>query len=132
MNANYAAGVISFAHIGDIDQGVDMIYSLAVFLAGVNNRSYFAFSSADKTEAAWMQCWDGGSSTYPLFPTWCSGQGGSADFLRPLGEPLGPATVTGGGKNEVTRVFKSGTRVTVQLLGTTCTIAWGDGHTTTC
>lgn len=132
MTANYAAGVISFAHIGDIDQGVDMIYSLAVFLAGVNNRSYFAFSSADKSEAAWMECWDGGSLTYPLFPTWCSGQGGSADFSRPLGEPLGPATSTGGRGNEVSRTFKTGTKVTVQLLGTTCTIAWADGHTTVC
>lgn len=132
LNSNYAAGVISFAHIGDVDQGTDMKYSLAVFLAGVNPLSYFAFSSTNKTEDAWRECWDGGSATWPVFPTWCSGQGGSVDYSRPLGEPLGPATPTGGKLNEVTREFKSGTAVTVQLLGSSCSIKWADGHQTIC
>jgi hypothetical protein len=132
LNANAAAGVISFAHIGDVDQGADMKYSLAVFLAGAYNRSFFAFSSADKMEPSWEECWDGDAPTWPISPSWCSGQGGSADFARPLGAPLGPATSTGGAAAEVTRTFASGTTLTVQLLGKTCTIAWADGHTTTC
>jgi len=127
-----AAGVLSFAHIGDVDQGADMVYSLACFLAGANNASYFAFSSADKTEPPWMECWDGGSPTAPVFPTWCSGQGGSDDYARPLGPPVGPRAPTGRGKGEVARAFASGTRVTVELTGAACEIAWADGHTTTC
>lgn len=132
LDANYAAGVTSFAHIGDIAGGADMTYSLAVFLAGVNNNSFFAFSSAEKTAPAWEQCWDGGSPTAPVFPTWCSGQGWTPDFARPLGEPRGAAAPTGGGKDEVTRAFASGTTVTVELSGTTCTIAWADGAQTVC
>lgn len=132
LTANAAAGVLSLAHIGDVDQGVDYKYALACFLAGANNRSFFAFSSADKTEPAWEECWDGGSPTAPVFPTWCSGQGWSDDYARPLGEPTGPATATGGAKEEVQRSFASGTRVTVELTGSSCTIAWSDGHTTVC
>ena len=132
LDANFAAGVTSFAHIGDVAGGADMVYALAVFLAGANNNSYFAFSSAEKTAPAWEQCWDGGSPTAPVFPTWCSGQGWSPDFARPLGEPRGAATPTGGGKDEVTRAFASGTTVTVELSGVTCTIAWADGATTSC
>ena len=132
LDANGAAGVLSLAHIGDVDQGVDYKYALACFLAGANNRSFFAFSSAEKTAPAWEQCWDGGSPTAPVFPTWCSGQGWSADYARPLGEPTGPATSTGGAKKEVQRSFASGTRVTVELTGSSCTIAWADGHTTVC
>ena len=92
----------------------------------------FAFSSANKTEDAWRQCWDGGSPTFPIFPTWCSGQGWSADFARPLGAPPGPAVPTGGKKGEVTRTFASGTKVTIEAKGAACSIAWADGHTTTC
>ena len=132
LNANFAAGVTSFAHIGDVAGGADMMYSLAVFLAGANNNSYFAFSSAEKTAPAWEQCWDGGSPTAPVFPTWCSGQGWSPDFARPLGEPRGAAAPTGAGKDEVTRAFASGTTVTVELSGNTCTIAWADGAQTVC
>jgi len=132
LDANFAAGVTSFAHIGDVAGGADMIYSLAVFLAGANNNSYFAFSSAEKTAPAWEQCWDGGSPTAPVFPTWCSGQGWSPDFARPLGEPRGKAKPTGGGKDEVTRAFASGTSVTVELSGVACTIAWADGAQTVC
>ena len=132
LDANFAAGVTSFAHIGDVAGGADMVYSLAVFLAGASNNSYFAFSSAEKTAPAWQQCWDGGSPTAPVFPTWCSGQGWSPDFARPLGEPRGAAAPTGGGKDEVTRTFASGTTVTVELSGDTCTIAWADGAQTVC
>lgn len=132
LDANYAARVISLAHIGDVAGGADQVYSLAVFLAGANNMSYFAFSSAEKTAPAWQQCWDGGSPTYPVFPTWCSGQGYSADFSRPLGAPTGPAMPTGNGKDEVTRNFASGTHVTVELSGAACSISWADGATTTC
>lgn len=132
LDANAVAGVLSFAHIGDVDQGPDMIYSLACFLAGANDASYFAFSSANKTEELWRECWDGGSPTAPVFPTWCSGQGWSADYARPLGPPTGPRTPTGGGKGEVTRSFASGTKVTIELNGPKCEIAWADGHMTTC
>ena len=132
LDANFAAGVTSFAHIGDVAGSADMVYSLAVFLAGANNNSYFAFSSAEKTAPAWQQCWDGGSPTAPVFPTWCSGQGWSPDFARPLGEPHGAAAPTGGGKDEVTRTFASGTAVTVELSGSACMIAWADGAQTVC
>ena len=132
LDANYAARVISLAHIGDVAGGADQVYSLAVFLAGANNMSYFAFSSAEKTAPAWEQCWDGNSPTWPIFPTWCSGQGYSADFARPLGAPTGPATPTGNGKDEVKRSFASGTHVTVELSGSACSISWADGATTTC
>ena len=132
LDANAAAGVLSFAHIGDVDQGPDMIYALACYLAGANDASYFAFSSANKTEAAWQECWDGGSPTAPVFPTWCSGQGWSADYARPLGAPTGPRTPTGNGKEEVSRTFASGTKVTIELKGPRCQIAWADGHVTTC
>ena len=132
LDANAAAGVLSFAHIGDVDQGPDMLFALACFLAGANNASYFAFSSANKAEAPWMECWDGGSPTAPVFPTWCSGQGWSADYARPLGAPTGPRQPTGGPRGEVARAFASGTRVTVEARGAACSIAWADGHTTTC
>ena len=131
LDANAAAGTISFAHIGDVAGGPDQVYSLAVFLAGAYNQSYFAFSSAEKSAAAWVQC-DPGAATWPAFPTWCTGQGYSPDYDRPLGEPLGPRVATGGKLDEVTRSFKSGTQVTVQLSGDACTIAWADGAETTC
>ena len=45
MAANGAAGVLSLAHIGATLFSAKYNYSLAVFLAGANERSYFAFSS---------------------------------------------------------------------------------------
>jgi len=86
MNNNTAAGVMSLCHIGALDQDPDYKYSLAVFLAGSSELTYFAFSSNYKGQdvPAWENCWDGGSSTAPIFPTWCSGQGWSEDFARPL------------------------------------------------
>ena len=131
LDANAAAGTISFAHIGDVAGGSDQVYSLAVFLAGAYNQSYFAFSSAEKTAPAWQQC-DPAAATWPVFPTWCTGQGYSPDYDRPLGEPLGPRVVTGGKLDEVTRSFRSGTKVTVELSGSACSIAWADGATTSC
>ena len=131
LDANAAAGAISFAHIGDVDGGADQVYSLAVFLAGVYDQAYFAFSSAEKTAPAWVQC-DPAAPTWPAYPTWCTGQGYTADYDRPLGAPLGPRSATGGARDEVTRSFASGTHVTVELSGSACTIAWADGTTTTC
>ena len=131
LDANAAAGAVSFAHIGDVAGGADQVYALAVFLAGAYNQSYFAFSSAEKAAPAWEQC-SPGAPTWPAFPTWCTGQGYTPDYDRPLGEPLGPRTRTGGARDEVTRAFRSGTRVTVELSGAACSIAWSDGATTTC
>ena len=39
LAANGGAGVMSLAHIGDVDQGPDYTYSLACFLAGANELS---------------------------------------------------------------------------------------------
>jgi hypothetical protein len=39
LAANGAAGVMSLAHIGDVDQGPDYTYSLACYLAGANELS---------------------------------------------------------------------------------------------
>jgi hypothetical protein len=39
LDANSAAGVMSLAHIGDVDQGPDYTYSLACYLAGANELS---------------------------------------------------------------------------------------------
>jgi hypothetical protein len=131
LDANAAAGATSFAHIGDVAGGANQIYALAVFLSGAYNQSYFAFSSAEKTAPAWEQC-SPGAPTWPVFPTWCTGQGYTADYDRPLGEPLGPKVRTGGPRDEVSRSFASGTKVTVQLSGSACLIAWADGATTSC
>jgi hypothetical protein len=57
------------------------------------------------------------------------GRGCDADQPR---DPLGPRAPTGGKLDEVSRTFASGTRVTVQLSGAACAIAWADGATTTC
>ena len=54
------------------------------------------------------------------------------EYDRPLGEPTGPATRTGGAKDEVKRSFSTGTRVTVELSGSSCRIEWSDGAVTTC
>ena len=45
MAANGEAEVLSLAHIGATLFSAKYNYSLAVFLAGANERSYFAFSS---------------------------------------------------------------------------------------
>jgi hypothetical protein len=86
MQNNTEAGVLSLCHIGALDQDADYTYALAVFLAGASNLTYFAFSDNYKgtSTPAWEDCWDGGSPTAPVYPTWCSGQGWSADFDRPL------------------------------------------------
>lgn len=39
LSANGEAGVLSLAHIGDVDQGPDYTYSLACYLAGANELS---------------------------------------------------------------------------------------------
>ena len=147
MAANGAAGVLSLAHIGDTAYGTNYNYSLAVFLAGANNRSYFAFSSTYKKTPDFDQRWTDCSDTYspanhtpvpgtpsgwPQFPTWCAGQGYSPDYDRPLGAPTGPAAPTGKGKMQVARAFASGTTVRVDLLGATCLIRWADGGYTVC
>jgi len=131
LDANAAAGAVSFAHIGDVAGGADQVYALAVFLAGAYDQAFFAFSSAEKAAPAWVQC-DPAAPTWPAYPTWCTGQGYAADFDRPLGAPLGPRTATGGARDEVTRSFASGTRVTVELSGAACEIAWADGAKTAC
>ena len=60
MAANGAAGVLSLAHIGATLFSAKYNYSLAVFLAGANERSYFAFSSTCAgplfTLAAFSRC----------------------------------------------------------------------------
>jgi hypothetical protein len=58
--------------------------------------------------------------------------GFSPDYERPLGAPAGPAAPTGGARGEVARSFASGTRVTVELKGSRCLIAWSDGAETVC
>ena len=147
MAANGAAGVLSLAHIGDVAYGSNYNYSLAVFLAGANNHSYFAFSSTYKKTPDFDQRWTDCSDTYspknhtpvpgtppgwPRFPTWCARQGYSPDYDRPLGAPTGPAAPTGKGKMQVMRKFASGTTVRVDLLGASCIIRWADGAYTVC
>jgi hypothetical protein len=135
LRANGDAGVISLAHDGaDAPNDGLYNYSLSVFLAGMHETtpSYFAYCSMRKNAPLWEDCWDGGSDEAPVFPTWCAGMGGSSDFLRPLGPPLGAAVPTGRPGDEVTRSFASGTRVTVELSGEACLIAWSDGHRTAC
>jgi hypothetical protein len=131
LQLNGEAGVISLAH-----DGAELYnYSLSVFLAGVHNTtpSYYAYSSMRKgVQPMWLDCWDGGSSTAPVFPTWCAGMGASDDYSRPLGRPLGPAIATGKPRGEVVRNFLSGTNVTVELNGSACEIDWSDGHRTIC
>lgn len=135
LQANGNAGVISMAHDGAAAAGDGLYnYSLSVFLAGMHDTtpSYFAFCSVRRDAPIWEDCSDGGQPEAPAFPTWCAGQGASADFARPLGAPLGPAVATGGPRGEVARDFASGTRVTVELVGDACEIRWGDGHSTIC
>jgi hypothetical protein len=133
LDGNYAGGVISLAHMGATMYSAEQNYSLAVFLAGANALSYYAFSSSDKSpySPAWADCAPM-APTWPVFPTWCAGMGFSPDFFRPLGAPAGPATPTGGARKEVVRKFASGTTVTVELKGSRCRISWADGAVTTC
>ena len=56
--------------------------------------------------------------------------GWADEFSRPLGAPLGPATVSGGVH---TRKFASGTTVALGLAGGSCRIDWaGGGPPTVC
>lgn len=134
LDANHAAGVLSLSHMGATLYDANQNYSLAVFLAGANELSYYAFSSSYKDPAtpSWLDCSPQGAPTWPAFPTWCAGMGWSPDYSRPLGAPDGPAAKTGGARGEVARGFASGTRVTVELEGSRCLIAWADGASTVC
>lgn len=137
MTANTKQGVISVCHIGDIAGSANLNYSMAVFLSAASELTWFAFSSAEKAadDPAWEACSAGAGSTWPSFPTWCSGMGYTPEYDQPLGAPDGPAVKTQGKKtvDEVTRSFGGGkVKVVVDLQGDTCEISWSDGSFTTC
>jgi len=154
MQANEANGVISLCHIGATLYDANYNYSLATFLIGLNNQSYFAFSDTyKKVPSLFAQRWTDCSPNFtsplapggvpaasnlrypwPAFPTWCSGQGFSPDYFRPLGAPRSASggVATGRGNGEVTRSFASGTNVSIALTGETCVIEWADGFRTVC
>lgn len=101
--------------------------TLAAFLIGANEGSYFGFSTKTPQVGEYF-C--GGP-----YPTWATGMGWSEDYARPLGTPDGPATLSDEGV--YTRSFGgNATRVTLQLqggqAGVMCEIRWADGHLTTC
>jgi hypothetical protein len=106
--------------------------SLAAFLIGAGEYSYFAFST--KTVALGPGFCGGPA------PTWCYGMGWSEDFLRPLGgAPDGPANRSalrrygGNTGHEYTRTFGGGqTKVVLDTSTQTCRIDWADGHSTVC
>ncbi len=100
--------------------------TLAAFLIGANEGSYFGFSTKTPQLGEYF-C--GGP-----YPTWATGMGWSEDYTRPLGPPDGPAHRSADGV--YTRSFGSNaTRVMLQVKnkgGALCDISWGDGHRTTC
>ena len=103
--------------------------SLAAFLIGASERQYFAYSGSpsktpDGPTSAGPPFCDPRGPTAPRFPTWCTGMGWADEFSRPLGAPLGPATVSGGVH---TRKFASGTTVALGLADGSCRIEWADG-----
>ena len=128
---NERLGVTSLCHAQTTAGTALQNYSLALFLAAAGNFSMYAFSSFNSSGggAPWEFC-NPRSPTAPAFPTWCAGQGWSADFEKPLGAPRGPAAPTGGKKGQVAREFASGTRVTVDVGGSFAEIAWADGSFT--
>ena len=148
MAANAANGVISLCHMGATLYSAEFNYSLATFLAGANDRAYFAFSDTYKKaeplfEQRWTDCSPNFTSPlvnssvqrypWPAFPTWCAGQGYSPDFHKELGAPTSAAAEpTGRADGEVARSFASGSKVTIALNGTTCVIEWADGSHTVC
>ena len=147
MATNLANNVISLCHIGATLYDANYNYSLATFLAGANNMSYFAFSNTYKRVPSlfaqrWTDCSPNFTSPligsppqrypWPAYPTWCAGQGYSPDYFRPLGKPVTEPQPTGRGRGEVVRRFASGTNVTVALTGATCKIEWADGTTIVC
>ena len=133
LDSNAAAGKISLAHAQTSYGTAALNYSLAVFLVGAYNMSFFAFSAGPQPgRGAEEFCNPHSDGGPPVYPTWCAGQGYIADFDRALGEPLAPAAPTGGGTSEVRRAFASGTVVTVELVGSACEIAWSDGAKTSC
>eukprot|EP01063_Lacrimia_lanifica_P039904 TRINITY_DN88_c0_g1_i1.p1 TRINITY_DN88_c0_g1~~TRINITY_DN88_c0_g1_i1.p1 ORF type:complete len:426 (+),score=100.19 TRINITY_DN88_c0_g1_i1:91-1368(+) len=140
LDANRELGVVSLAHIGSTLYDTRYNYSLAIFLAGAYEGSYFAFSSQfPGTPPEYLDCDPTAGAghppqhaPWPALPTWCAGQGYSPDYARPLGPPLAPAAPTGRRSGEVVRRFTSGTNVTVALDGLTCIIEWADGESTVC
>ena len=102
--------------------------TLAAFLIGANEGSYFGFSTKTPQTGEYF-C--GGP-----YPTWASGMGWSEDYTRPLGPPDGPASLSEEGV--YTRNFGgNATRVMLQLRGkdgadSLCEISWADGHRTQC
>ena len=86
LAGNAAAGVLSLAHMGATLFDANQNYSLAVFLAGANELSYYAFSSNYKDPAtpSWLDCSPQGAPTWPVFPTCVRGVAQTPPRLRPL------------------------------------------------
>ena len=86
LAGNAAAGVLSLAHMGATLFDANQNYSLAVFLAGANELSYYAFSSNYKDPAtpSWLDCSPQGAPTWPVFPTCVRGAVLTPPWLRPL------------------------------------------------
>ena len=97
--------------------------SLAAFLIGAYEKSYFAFSTSPG--AGYHPFCDGTA------PTWCYGMGWIDEFSKPLGKPLSDAVVSRGGMH-YERKFASGTNVTLDLEENSCEILWADGSATIC
>ena len=97
--------------------------SLAAFLIGAYEKSYFAFST--NPGAGYHPFCDGTD------PTWCYGMGWIDEFSKPLGKPLSDAVVSRGGMY-YERKFASGTNVTLDLEENSCEILWADGSATIC
>lgn len=125
LNQTRQAGMIAEAHaqsaVGVAGDHVNA--SLAAFLIGAYEKSYFAFST--NPGAGYHPFCDGTA------PTWCYGMGWIEEFAKPLGPPLGDAVVSGGGMH-FERRFQSGTNVTLDLQEKSCEIHWADGTSTIC